>query len=147
MNPRDFLVVARKLLDEKQPSPACCRAAIGRSYYAAFNVALGLVNELGIPLDKAKNSHDAVIEVIIDSEDNELKEICDILRARKRMRTLADYNMNDSTVENPQKAGQEILLAESLIRKIDGVRKNQVKWTVASSKMIWHARHTRKKIF
>jgi hypothetical protein len=147
MNPRDFLAVARTLLDEKQPSAACCRASIGRSYYAAFNVALGLVNELGIPLDKAKNSHDAVIEVILDSEDSDLKEICDILKARKRMRTLADYNMKDSTVENPQKAGQELVLAERLIKKIDGVRKNEIKWTTASGKMIWHARHTRKKIF
>ena len=147
MNPKDFLEVARKLLADKQPSPDCCRAAIGRSYYAAFNVALELVNELGIPLDKGKNSHDAVIEVIIVSEDRDLKAICENLKARKRLRTLADYNMNDKTVETQQKAGQELVLAERLIKQIEDVRKNESKWTVASGKMIWHARNTHKKNF
>ena len=50
MNPADFHTLALRLIDEARaapPAPAECRSAISRSYYAAYNAAVLLLDSVG----------------------------------------------------------------------------------------------------
>ncbi len=63
MDPREFLRFAKDLVNAK-PDAVACRIAIGRSYYAVFNVALEMLKELVISLDKQKDSHWEVAKIL-----------------------------------------------------------------------------------
>jgi uncharacterized protein (UPF0332 family) len=110
MEPRDFLNIADSLLRGQNPSPAECRTAISRSYYAAFNVAQALLIELNIPMEKGKSSHNEVLDIIVESRNPILKEACDLLAGRKKKRVDADYNMKATDIETTQLAGKELFL-------------------------------------
>jgi hypothetical protein len=145
MDPREFLDVAKSLIDGPNPSPAACRTVIGRSYYAAFNVACELVDELQIPLDKAKDSHSEILDIIVASQDHKLKGACDLLKARKAVRVHADHRMDKTDVEGTVKAGREYLLALNIISTFEQVRANETQWKAASDNMKEHAKTVLKK--
>jgi hypothetical protein len=139
MDPRDFLCFAKSLVNAK-PDAVACRIAIGRSYYAVFNVALGMLKELGIPLDKQKDSHWEVARILEFSGDPDIRNACGALTALKAQRKSADYEMDDANVETPQKAGLAVLLAERAIKQLDGVHADAKRWATASANMIKGAR-------
>jgi len=120
MDPRDFLDIANGLLTQP-PSPAACRTIIGRSYYAAYNVASSMVEELGIPLDKKKDSHKEVLDILVSSENQVIKNACDSLESQKKVRKDADYDMRNTFVETVQKASMALRLAKEIIKKLDRV--------------------------
>jgi hypothetical protein len=63
MDPREFLGLAKDLLDAT-PNAVACRTAIGRSYYAALNVALSMLSELNIRLDRDEDSHKRLAQIL-----------------------------------------------------------------------------------
>jgi hypothetical protein len=138
------LSVAEALINQPSPSPADCRTVIGRSYYAALNVFFALVEELRIPLDRQKESHREVMDVVATSDDADLKLACDSLASQKMVRKNADYNMNNHDVERPQKAGQALLLAKQTIARVDRTRNDAALWSIASQRMLANARATGK---
>jgi hypothetical protein len=140
MNPRDFLSVAETLIKQPSPSPADCRTVIGRSYYAALNVFFALVAELRIPLDKQKDSHKEVMDLVAESQDADLRFASVSLAAQKMVRKNADYDMNNHDVEKIQKAGQALLLAKETISRLDRTRNDAALWSIASQRMLAHAR-------
>ncbi len=147
MDPRDFLDVAEILL-ENYGTPATCRTVIGRSYYAAFNVAVSLLEELNIPLERQKDSHVEVLDLIaIPSKDPHLKTACDSIASLKKIRKLADYNMNDSGPDSVQKASRSMLVAEQAIKLLDQVHSDPAQWKAASDNMVDHARNVLRKVF
>ncbi len=104
MDPREFLRFAKDLVNAK-PDAVACRIAIGRSYYAVFNVALEMLKELVISLDKQKDSHWEVAKILQSSGDPDIRNACGALSTLKAQRKSADYEMDDANVETPQKAG------------------------------------------
>ena len=146
MDPREFLAFADRVISGPDPGPAGCRTVISRSYYAVFNVAVGMIEELGIPLDKAKESHKEVMDLIEQGKDHKLKEACIILANQKRTRVHADYYMNDPDVENVQKASRALLLARQAIEIVDRVRGNPDVWRNAADNIIAYARDVQKKV-
>jgi uncharacterized protein (UPF0332 family) len=145
VDPRDFLTLAKKLIEEPDPSPAKCRTVIGRSYYAAFNVVAALVAELRIPLDKNKESHKQVMDLVVESKDGKLKTACDSLARQKIVRKHADYDMDNEEVGTVLKAARALLFAQSVIETVDQVRSNPVKWSVASRNIVDYARNILRK--
>jgi hypothetical protein len=147
MDPRDFLLVAKSLGEGKNPSPAECRTVIGRSYYAALNVASGLMDELNIPRDKSKDAHNDVLDIVAASKDLTLKSACDSLRQRKMVRVHADYRMDSRDVETVRKASMEVALAEKIIRDFDQIRADESRWKIASDNIKVHAKDVLKRAF
>jgi hypothetical protein len=145
MNPRDFIVVAEMLINGSDLSPAVCRTVIGRSYYAALNVLYSLLKELGIPLEKGKESHKEIMDLVAESKDANLKYACDILAQQKHVRVHADYHMDNLTVETPLKASQALRSAKITIQRVDDVRSNADQWREASHHMIYHAKNVLRK--
>ncbi len=139
MDPREFLVVAKSLIEGKNPTPAECRTVIGRSYYAALNVASELVEELRI-LPGNKDTHADVMDMVASSNDHTLKIACDSLKQRKMVRVHADYHMDRKDVETVKKASLEVALAERIIQDIDQVRADESRWKTASDNIKVHAK-------
>jgi hypothetical protein len=139
MDPRDFLTLAKTLLERQTPTPADCRTAISRSYYAALLVAKSLVEEIGIPLNKVRDSHSQVVDVLAGSDDRVLKGACDRLSGRKAVRVNADYNLQDFQVETVEKAGMEVCLAQGIIDDFDKFRRDERRWKLGSQKMTANA--------
>ena len=113
---------------------------IGRSYYAALNVFFALVAELRIPLDKQKDSHREVMDLVAESQDANLTFASVSLAAQKMVRKNADYEMNNHDVEKIQKAGQALLLARQTISRVDQTRNDAALWSIASQRMLTYAR-------
>jgi hypothetical protein len=144
MNPRDFLALAETLISGAKPDPPTCRTVIGRSYYAAYNVVAALIAELSIPLEKGKDSHKEVVDLVAESKDASLKAACDSLARQKMVRRRADYEMDDNEVEKPLKASQALIFAKQTVAMVDRVRTNPDSWTEAKANMVAYAKLTRK---
>jgi uncharacterized protein (UPF0332 family) len=140
MDPRDFLNISKQMFDKDDPSAAECRSAISRSYYAAFNVASSLIHELRISLDKQKDSHKEVIDLIAKGNDKRLERACHILLIQKELRRKADYRMEETSVETRQKASQAWVITSEAIKILDAVRADQARWDAASAEIIKAAR-------
>ena len=144
MDPREFLSLADALIRQQSPTPAVCRTVIGRSYYAAFNVIAAVLTELKIPLDKAKDSHREVMDLVVESQDANLKFACDSLAHQKMVRKKADYDMDNLDVETTQNASKAVLVAKRIIECVDRTRSNPVLWQNASGKMLTYVAGNRK---
>ena len=100
MDPRDFCDVARRLLCGS-PEEACCRTAVGRAYYAAYNTAANLLRELIGDADPPKVSgrwimsfHKYVSGCLKNSGDNALRQAGEKLSNLHEVRVEADYRLN-----------------------------------------------------
>jgi hypothetical protein len=140
MDPREFLLLATSLINDPNPSPAVCRTVIGRSYYAALNVIRALVAELKIPLDKGKDSHREVMDLVAESKDADLKKACESLARQKMVRKKADYDMDNRDVESVRKASQALIFAQEAIQWADRTRANPALWNSAAGNMLDYAR-------
>jgi uncharacterized protein (UPF0332 family) len=145
MDSAEFLDVAKFLVELDNPSPAECRTAISRAYYGVFNVIKDLLIELRVPLEKQKDSHKEVLDIVVQSGDATLKQVCDSLGHIKTKRKDADYDMKVRDVETRAVASRELCLARDLIRKIQKVRTDGPTWIAASSNIVDHARNVLKK--
>lgn len=87
----EILKLAGELFASPKPkSEALCRAIVGRSYYAAYHLALALFAEMGLP---RSNDHKIPARWLIESGDPNAKEAgrsMDILYAARRR---ADYEL------------------------------------------------------
>jgi uncharacterized protein (UPF0332 family) len=136
MDPLDFLGLAESLVEGPSAGPAVFRTVIGRSYYAAFNVVAALTHEANIRLDKSKDSHREVLDIVADSNNPILKKACESLARQKMIRARADYEMNDVEVETRIKASRAVIFAKETIKQVDQVRSNKESWRQAKENMV-----------
>jgi hypothetical protein len=108
------------------------------------HVFFAVVAELKILLDKGKDSHNEVMDLLSQSQDANLKFACDSLASQKMVRKKADYEMDNHDVERIQKAVQALLLAQQAIERVDRTRADAALWRSASETMLAHARAIRK---
>jgi len=113
VDPRDFLDTAKGLL--KSDSPANCRSVFNRSYYAAYNVGVSLLEEAGIPIKKNASGHGELDKYLANCGINEIKEAQTKLSFLASQRIRADYRLNEKAVEKHTNAEKAFLSSKSII--------------------------------
>ena len=100
MNPLDFLVLAKELIDSNQESEAKLRTSIGRSYYAMYL----FVRHIYVQLHKEdayieeavqEIGHQRFIEMLKSDDNNDIKSLSHWLHTLKLDRVKADYYIKE----------------------------------------------------
>ena len=90
----DILRLASELFASSKPkSEALCRAIVGRSYYAAYHLALALFADLGLP---RSSDHKAAQRWLIESGHSNAKEAGRQLDSLYGARRRADYDLHSA---------------------------------------------------
>lgn len=111
--PRAFLDIAKALLSDS--TPAYCRTAIGRAYYAAFNVGAQLLRGLECRISQGPEAHKDVRELLDLSDIYELTIAATNLGDLREQRNEADYVLDNAGVETLDTANTVISQAEETI--------------------------------
>lgn len=120
MDPRDFLELAKKLVTNRNAEAAHYRSAIGRAYYAAFNVTAELIHGLGCSLPKTAEAHTRIVQLLQNSGDQELEGIGGRLGDLRAVRNRADYNMEPHhSVDRAVNARTHVETANDIIKEIN----------------------------
>lgn len=108
----DILDVAKKLMLDS--GEAFSRAAMGRSYYAAFHEARETVGRLSLvtPAGVRGGSHEQLIGAF-EGKSKGLSKLATRLRARKLARQKADYDVHEHIT--PQEAAFHLRHCEQLM--------------------------------
>lgn len=117
MNPRDFHRLAEQLAN--RTTPAEFRTAIGRAYYAAFNVAAEGLRAVGTPLGKGAAAHGEAPHFLRNSGHADLARAATVLEFLHRVRNRADYQLDKADVETRQAAAGAVADARKAIDAID----------------------------
>lgn len=104
MDPRDFHKLATELCQHGRPADLRC--AVGRAYYAAFNVAAEMFRTWSIPVLQNASGHGEVLRYLGNSNDAELQQVGYKLGNLRGRRNAADYDLSAKDVEN----GRTVLL-------------------------------------
>lgn len=118
MDPRDFHTLAQRLAGS--PTAAERRTAIGRSYYAVFNVAAEHLRASGFPIGKGAAAHGEIQKCLSNSGDAGVAAVASDLSDLHSQRNRADYQLDKPDVEKPGTAQAAVALAADLIRALDG---------------------------
>lgn len=113
MNPRDFLDTAKELLEKD--NPANCRSVFNRSYYAAYNVGVNLLEDAGITIKKNASGHGEVSKYLGNCGIREIKEAQSKLSILAGQRIKADYRLSEKVVEKSQNAEKALLTSGKII--------------------------------
>jgi hypothetical protein len=117
MDPREFNRLALEL--SRRQEPASLRAAIGRSYYAAFNVAAEMLRRWNVPVARSAAGHGEIIRYLFNSGDAALAEVSVKLDILRKRRNVADYDLSAADVENLKSAQSTAATAKHLIDVMD----------------------------
>lgn len=117
MDPRDFHTLALRLA--AGTTPAEYRTAIGRSYYAAFNVAAELLRNLGFPLGKGAAAHGEVQKCLSSAGDPGVAAVAAGLGQLHSRRNRADYQLDKLDVETSKNAVAAVAQAGAMIASLD----------------------------
>src|SRR6185503_2773546 len=91
MDPRDFRTLAVVLV--KPGAPANNRTAIGRAYYAAFNVALNHLRAEGFQIKQNNSAHEEVTRHLAWSNDADVQRAGSQIQDLRGKRNKADYKL------------------------------------------------------
>lgn len=108
--PRDFLAVAAELV--RVGRPAYCSTAIGRAYYAAFNVAAELLRNAGFTIGKGPQGHGDVVKHLLGCGDATVRRAGSQIDDLRAMRKKADYRMDATDVEDARTAAALVIGAD-----------------------------------
>ena len=117
MDPRDFLKTAKNLL--KNDRPANCRTVFNRSYYAAYNVGVDLLEDSGIRINKNATGHGQVNNYLGNCGVREIEEIQSKLTNLANQRIKADYRLSERTVEKIKNAEKAVMTSEDIIKTFE----------------------------
>lgn len=108
----EILEVAKSLLSDN--GEAFSRAAMGRSYYAAFHEARETVDRLSLetPAGVRTGSHEKLIRAF-EGKSKGLSRLASRLRDRKLARQKADYDVHENIT--PQEAALHLRQCELLM--------------------------------
>lgn len=98
--------------------PADLRSATSRAYYAAFNVAVMLLDEI-VPLSKGPAAHGQVQKLLANSRHAALVQIGRDIGNLHSRRIDADYDLRDTRCENQKSVQASVARARLLIEMID----------------------------
>jgi hypothetical protein len=130
MNPRHFHTLASRLIQGIQEGMALtggngaveCRTAVGRAYYSAFLVTRDFLENLGIRVPEGSKCHSVVQMGLNNSHDSRLVIISTNLGTLYTARTVADYVMNNTSIETISRAEAIIRLSGTTIAMLDAIQ-------------------------
>jgi hypothetical protein len=87
-----FLEFAQWAFDNNK-SPASCRSAISRAYYAAFHCAVESLDSMAIGMAKTDNRHERAPDILSQSQDADISLAARMLDQLRKDRNEADYEL------------------------------------------------------
>lgn len=117
MNSIDFLNFAKDIF--KKDKPINYRTAINRSYYAAYHVAVNLLEKSNVKIPKSGPGHGEVRKFLGNCGIKALEEAQSKLTNLYSDRIKADYNLANTIVEKKVNALKAILSSENIINTFD----------------------------
>jgi hypothetical protein len=138
MDPMRFLDLA-KVLKGGSATAENCRTAIGRAYYAAFNVGVEALKAIGIQPSQNPSSHGELRNCLGACNDPDLRKANARLGALHSRRIRADYQMSDPVVETRMEADTACHEADEAIGAFNKLR-HDVSKDAARNEMKRYAR-------
>lgn len=117
MDPKEFYIVAEKLIEN--PTPANTRTAINRAYYAAYNLGVNTLNDLGFSIPTGPAGHGAVQKQLNNSGNSKITRIGNQITSIYSERIQADYRLKNNKIENPKNAQAIVAQVKRIIEIID----------------------------
>lgn len=132
MKPAEFLKVA--LVLSVRPSEAERRTAVGRAYYAAYHLALQMLErEFGVVVP-VHESHVKVGNCLRSIADvDEARDAGRLLHFLRQARRIADYELDNLSPGQPSWATVHLRQAQELIDLLDLCAKEPLRSRLASS--------------
>jgi hypothetical protein len=119
MDPREFQTIAGRLAATRAYGAAGYRTAIGRAYYAVFNIAVNVLDELGLVPSGGPQVHEQTISLLKASGDSELPGIGGQINDLRTSRNHANYHLDRLDVEKFTYAQAAVETAEDIIANFD----------------------------
>lgn len=135
MNPRDFHHLASQLVNDT--SPAALRSAISRAYYAAYNVAVEFLADLGFRVSKGPAGHGEVQHRLSNSEDTEVMQVGSQLTDLHSRRIQADYRLDRTDVENSKTVRALVEQTRRMIHILDSCRSEPRRTQITTAIQNW----------
>jgi hypothetical protein len=117
MEGKAFIDTAKKLVLMRD-EPAL-RSAVSRSYYAAYNFCIQLLDELGFHFGKDSPAHEKAYHYLHNAGINEIEAAADDLRLLRKHRNLADYDMASKEFQNHLVCQGDLIRAQGIILVIE----------------------------
>jgi uncharacterized protein (UPF0332 family) len=111
----EFLRYADHLARDSALGAAEYRSAVSRAYYAAHHSARAFLRAVGI---KAPDSHGAVWNALLSSQDAEIVRAGSDLAGLHADRRKADYDLGNPSHETQNAAGLAVLKATDILAKL-----------------------------
>lgn len=119
MNPRDFQQFAEQLARNSAPTPAECRSAISRAYYAGFNVGAELLRSPGFPIGRGGAVHGEVRHCLANSGNPSVAAAASEMAYLHTQRNRADYHLDRTDLERRTEMLAVVRKAADVIRSLD----------------------------
>jgi hypothetical protein len=137
MDPRDFHSLAVRLCSAPTGSPAEFRTAIGRSYYAVFNVAADHLRQQGFSIGKGAAAHGEVQKCLMNSADPAVIAVGTELSFLHTNRNRADYHLAPSDVDKGVNARRIVNNAGRVIADLDAAFRGPKGASIAAAISKW----------
>ena len=119
MEAKEFAALASRLSQASGSGPAAFRTAISRAYYAAFNVAVDVLDQIGSPATTGPGAHREVACCLMASKDDILKTAGTYMDQLHTRRIQSDYRMNNTGVETRSAAVLACDTAHDIIGELE----------------------------
>ncbi len=119
MDPHDYLDLALEFVSIPDPTPAELRTAVSRAYYGAFNVAVDLLQKMGVKPLFGWEGHKLVAEALRYSGNLKVAAASRELDDLRKARWAADYDMGDIAVEDQRTVQKSVARGKQVIKKLD----------------------------
>jgi hypothetical protein len=135
MNPRDFHVLAIHLAAGN--SAAEHRTAVGRSYYAVFNVAADLLRSILVRISRGPAAHGEVQKCLANCGNPEVARVAGEMGNLHSWQNRADYQLDKLDVESAMNATEAADLAGQLIKAPDRVFASPARVPIQTAVAAW----------
>lgn len=128
MNAKAFLELAKHLLEEN--TPAKCRTAVSRAYYAVYNFSVEILKDMGFQVAAGPGGHGQVINYFSNAGDRGLSEVGVQMSRLRAKRINADYRLANASWESHSYAEiavrQATVMLEMVGRCLSGPRRDVI---------------------
>ncbi len=113
--------MASRLSRATGSGPADFRTAISRAYYAAYNVAVDVLVQIGAPPGRGPGGHSTVANCLMASKDDAVKVAGISINQLHTRRIQADYRLERTDVETQSSAVSACETAHDIIRHLEAL--------------------------
>jgi hypothetical protein len=118
VDPREFHRLAESLC-AGTGAAAELRCAVGRAYYAAYNVAATMLRDCGVAIPRNAGGHGEALRYLGNSGDPDLTAAGHKLATLRSRRNAADYDLTNAVVEDAKTVRSLVETAGRVIESMD----------------------------